>query len=135
MIITDELKSKVAELAKRHNLCMVVLFGSQATGHTHKFSDTDMAFMSDRDIDYAELFDIENDFKQTLKIRNIELVNMRKVYPIFMKQISDNGKLLFEETSGKFISYKVHAFKMYVDTAPLRIIRNNFLNRFIEKYA
>ncbi|MDO8575551.1 MAG: nucleotidyltransferase domain-containing protein [bacterium] len=135
MEIDTELKEKVALLAQEYNLSCVVLFGSQATGKTHKLSDTDIAFMADRNVDYAEKFEIENDFKETLKIKDIELVNMRNVSPLFMKQISDKGKLLYEDSRGRFTAYRIYAFKMYVDTAPLRRMREIFLNKFIAKHA
>lgn len=135
MDITQEFKDKIVKLAHKYNLSCVILFGSQATGKTHAGSDVDMAFISNHHIDLDKRIDMQNDFEETLHIKDLELVNARKVYPIFMKQIADKGKLLYEDVHGRFVAYKVYAFKMYVDTSPLRKMRENFLNRFITKHA
>lgn len=135
MEIDQELKRKVADLAHKHNLLCVVLFGSQASGKTHALSDTDIAFMADKDIDYREQFIIQSDFGDMLNISNLELVNMRRVSPLLMKQIADKGKLLYEDRRSRFIGYKVIAFKLYVETAPLRLLRDNYLSRFIQAHA
>jgi len=136
MEINDIFKKKVADVAQKHNLSCVVLFGSQATGKTHALSDTDIAFISSgREIDYRDQFKIQTDFSDSLKIDNIELVNMRRVSPLLMKQIADKGKLLYEDRRGRFVNFKVLAFKLYVETAPLRRLREQYLNRFIHTHA
>ena len=135
MKITDELKRKVSDVARKHDLSCVVLFGSQATGKTHVLSDTDIAFMADRDIDYNEQFRIQTDLSDTLDIGNLELVNMRRVSPLLMRQIADKGKLLYEDRLGRFIGFRILAFKLYVETASLRRLREDYLNRFIQAHA
>lgn len=135
MSITKEFKDTIANLACKYHLSCVILFGSQATGKTHAQSDTDMAFLSDHEINFDERIAMKSDFADALRIKNLELINARKVYPIFMKQIADKGKVLYEDSPGIFTTYKVYAFKMYVDTAPLRKMREEYLNRFIASHA
>jgi len=135
MEINDILKGKVAEVAQKHNLSCVVLFGSQATGRTHALSDTDIAFMAERDVDYREQLNILTELGNSLNIVNLECVNMRRVSPLLMKQIADKGKLLYEDRRGRFVNFKVLAFKLYVETAPLRRLREQYLNRFIHTHA
>src|SRR3989338_9453159 len=105
MIITDELKSKIADLAKKRGLSLVVLFGSQATGYTHKMSDIDIGYISEKDIDYGESYDITIELSKIFKNRNVEFVNMQSLYPAFMKQIADKGMLLYEDNFGRFIAF------------------------------
>lgn len=135
MEINDVLKEKVAKVAQQHNLSCVVLFGSQATGKTHLLSDTDIGFMTEREIDYKDQFRIQTDFSESLQISNLELVNMRRISPLLMKQVADKGKLLYEDRRGRFISFRVMSFKLYVETAPLRRLRERYLSNFIKSHA
>ena len=135
MEINDTLKRKVALVARKHSLSCVVLFGSQATGKTHALSDTDVAFMADRDIQYDEKFRIEGDLTEALRIIDIETVNMDRLSPFFMKQIMDNGKLLYEDRFGRFIAFKVKAFKLFIEAKPLLELKNILINKFIARYA
>lgn len=135
MIVDEILKKKIASVATEHKLSCVVLFGSQASGKTHRYSDTDVAFMSERDIDYVEQLKIQNDIGTAFGVNNVEFVNMRRVSPLLMKQIGDKGKLLYEDRRGRFIDFKVLSFKLYVETAPLRRLRDRYLNNFIQAHA
>ena len=135
VIITDEIKRKVSEVARRHDLSCVALFGSRATGKTHAGSDTDIAFMADREIDYSLQAQIRSDLSSALDIDDIELVNMSLVSPLLMRQISEKGKLLYERHAGTFIRFKVLSFKLYVETAPLRRLRERYLANFIKAHA
>ena len=42
--ITDSIRGKIAELAQKYHLSLVVLFGSQSRGDTHSKSDVDIAY-------------------------------------------------------------------------------------------
>ncbi|HEY4503665.1 MAG TPA: nucleotidyltransferase domain-containing protein [Candidatus Paceibacterota bacterium] len=135
MIITDELKSKIADLAKKRGLSLVVLFGSQATGYTHKMSDIDIGYISEKDIDYGESYDITIELCQLFKHRNVEFVNINNISPAHKKQISDTGIMLFEKDSMIFDLYKIYATREYLDTKPLRHHRDVYIRNFLEKYA
>ena len=135
MEITTELKQKIADIAKKHGLLCLVLFGSQATGKTHNLSDTDIAFMGGHEINYREQFEIQSDLEEIITNNPIELVNMRRISPLLMRRIADMGKLLYEDRPGRFIAFKIMAFKLYVETAPLRRLRERYLSNFIKTYA
>ena len=125
----------MAELAKKHNLSLVVLFGSQATGHTHKMSDIDVGYISGQEIDYGKSYEITIELCQIFKNRDVELVNIDNVSPSHKKQISDTGIVLFEENSMVYDLYKMYALREYIDTKPLRLYRKAYINNFLEKYA
>lgn len=135
MIITEELKSKIADLARKHKLSLVVLFGSQATGKTHKFSDIDIGYLAKERINYEELYNITIELCKIFKNKNVEFVNINNISPAHKKQISDNGILLFEKDSIIFDLYKVNALREYIDTKSLRRYQEMYISNFLEKYA
>lgn len=128
-------KRVVVEIAKKHDLALVVLFGSQATGHTHKKSDVDVGYLSERDIDYRESYEITLAFGRIFKHADVELVNLLKVSPELKKQVADQGNVLFEEYTGAFDLFSIHANRTYLDTKPLRLYKESYVKDFLQSYA
>jgi hypothetical protein len=91
--------------------------------------------MSDKDIDYRASLMIQTDFSDALDVTDLELVNMRRVSPLFARQIADKGILLYEDRRGRFVDFRVMTFKLYVETAPLRRLRENYLTNFLKAHA
>ena len=42
----------IEEVAKKYDVSLIVLFGSQAKGNTHKHSDTDVAFLPNKNLSF-----------------------------------------------------------------------------------
>ena len=124
-------KEKIADIAKRHNLKLLVLFGSQATGHTHKQSDVDVGYLANREIDYRENYDISLELARIFKNPEVELVNINNVSPEFKKQVADTGIVLCEDDTSIFDQFRISAFKLYVESKPLREFRAASIKKFI----
>ena len=135
MIINEDTKREITTIAQKHELALVVLFGSQATGHIHPKSDIDIGFITRKEIDYHESYDINRALARAFKNTNIEEVNLQNVSPELKKQVADVGILLYEENSSVFDLFKIHAFRSYMDTKPLRLLREQSLKKFIYSYA
>lgn len=135
MVINEDIKREIAIIAKKYELALVVLFGSQATGHTHSKSDIDIGFIAREEIDYRESYDINRALACVFKNTNIEEVNLRNVSPELKKQVAEEGILLYEENSSIFDLFKIHAFRSYMDTKPLRLYRAIRLKKFLQTYA
>ena len=50
----EEIKSEIEQVAKKHQLLAVALFGSQATGALHQNSDVDIAVLGRGQISFDE---------------------------------------------------------------------------------
>ncbi len=133
--MTEADKNKIAEIAEKHGLALVVLFGSQATGHTHKKSDVDVGFLSPRDIDYRESYDISIALARIFKNPDVELVNLSNVSPDLKKQVADHGIVLFEENGSVFDVFSMYANRLYMETKPLRVYRESYVKDFLKSYA
>ena len=135
MVVTEQMKKELAELAREYNIALLVLFGSQATGHTHKKSDVDIGFLSRTDIDYRKCYELSVSLARIFKNRDVELVNLGAVSPELKKQVADQGLLLHEEHPSAFDLFKIHANRIYMETKPLRRYRDEYLNYFLKKHA
>src|SRR3989344_2870269 len=119
MVITDEIKQNITELAQKHGLDLVVLFGSQATGRIHQKSDVDIAFLSKIEVDKAQLaLQMDKVFKRG----DTEVVNLANASPTLMRQVVLDGKLLYEREQGYFFRWKIYAIKIWMETAWLRAL-------------
>ena len=134
MIDTDKIKPQIKKLAQKYGLSLVVLFGSQVTGRTHKESDVDFAFTADKYISPRETAEIIFDFTRCLKIgANIELVNLKNASPLLLKQIAMNSLLMHEKEPHAYNLFKIYAIKKYMEDSKLLKLRNLSLNKFLQK--
>jgi len=135
MEITEDQKQSIATLARKHGLSLVVLFGSQATGKTHKESDVDIGVIAGEHFDYREAYAVEGELAPILKRRDAEVVNLRRVSPLLLMRAVQKGKVLHEEHPGTLVRLKVAALRRYVETAPLRRMEAPRLEHFLKKHG
>ncbi len=114
------IQPQIEELAKKHNLDFVVLFGSQATGRTHEKSDIDLAVISKSNFDITSVtMDLYNVFKRD----DVEVVNLGLASPTLMHAVVRDGKLLYEREERMFFKWKLYAIKIWMETKWLRDLR------------
>jgi len=127
MIIFDEIKKKMLfELANQYDLKLVILFGSQVSGRIHKESDYDVAYLSEKELSLEEESGFMFGLMPILKIRDerlVNIVNMKTAGPLMLYSITNKGRVLFEEKPSLFLSFKLYAWKVFVDT---QLFRDNY---------
>lgn len=133
MIKIEKIKSLVKPLAKKYQLSLVVLFGSQVTGKTHAKSDVDFGFISEKKMSLNEIAKMQLEFSQKLKIKDLEFTDLKNVSPFLMKQVSEESILLYEKERSVFNLFKIYAFKLFVEAKPLLELREKSLNKFLKK--
>ncbi|MBM2817824.1 MAG: Nucleotidyltransferase domain protein [Parcubacteria group bacterium] len=134
MFDADKIKPQIKDLAEKHGLSLVMLFGSQVTGKTHKESDFDIAFTADKYISPRETAEILFDFTRDLKIGgDIELVNLKHASPLLLKQVAMNSILLYEKEPHLYNLFKIYALKRYMEERRFLKLRELSLNKFLQK--
>ncbi|MFH1564987.1 MAG: nucleotidyltransferase domain-containing protein [bacterium] len=133
MLQIDEIKSKIKKIAKKHKLSLVLLFGSQATGKTHANSDVDIAFVSEKHLRPSDAAKIQLEISQKLKIKNLELVDLKNATPLLLKQIAQKSILLYEKEQFVFANFKIYGFKRFMEAKNLLKLRDLSLDKFIQK--
>lgn len=93
MNLPENVKNEIAELAKRHNIRKVTLFGSRARGDNRDRSDIDLAVSGGNAAEFS--LDID-DFVNTLLM--FDVVNLDKyVQPELLAEIERDGVILYEK--------------------------------------
>lgn len=124
----EKLKKVIADF----NLKLVVLFGSQTTGKIHEKSDVDIAVLSPQKLDIQELSSLQVAFAEVFGRSDVEVADIRGASPLFLKEITHNGKVLYSKDPNEFAKLRMYGFKIFVETKPLREMRRVFLNNFVK---
>ncbi|MEK7200980.1 MAG: nucleotidyltransferase domain-containing protein [Patescibacteria group bacterium] len=112
----------IEEVAKKYDVSLIVLFGSQAKGNTHKHSDTDVAFLPNKNLSFLEESGLVGDIGQTLKT-DVDAINIKKASPLILYNIFKYGKSLYEKDRGLFSEYFIKSLRLYEEATPLYKLR------------
>jgi predicted nucleotidyltransferase len=131
----EENIGKVREIAVRRGLSLVVVFGSQATGRTHKGSDMDIAVLGREPVRFDERAKIASELDSVFGRRDVEVADIdpNSASPTLMYAVVRDGKLLYEAEEGGFMRWKLYAIKMWMETAWLRELRDKKLVEWAAK--
>ena len=133
MEITRAQNRKIAELAKKFQLKLIVVFGSFAFGKQQKNSDLDIAILGIKDVSFNEHVELINEFSLIFN-KEVDLTILNKANPLLLYQVSKNPILLYGDKR-ELLKFKLSAFKTYHDYAPYFEMERKLNKRIISKYA
>ncbi|MBU6431311.1 MAG: nucleotidyltransferase domain-containing protein [Patescibacteria group bacterium] len=138
MIDTDKIKPRIKELAEKYGLSLMMLFGSQVTGKTHKDSDFDIAYLSDKKLSFEDEGRMIIDLVPIIGARDERLVNLsdiRKAGALLLKEIFDKHQVLFCADRNIYDSYKIFAVKNFIESRQLFDLRDYLIKRYFISHA
>ena len=110
MQITDKQQKRIEEIAWKYDLKMILLFGSQVTGRTHK--ESDIAVLPEKNLTFEQEVYLNTDLVNVIR-ENANLTNLRKAPPLLIKEIIDNYKILYEKYDHVFDAFYLYALHRY----------------------
>jgi predicted nucleotidyltransferase len=127
----DQLK----KIARRYNLDLIVLFGSQAKGRGRRGSDVDVAVHARRrrwgDADWE--LGLIGDLSAGLKSGSeIDVAFLNGADPVLLFEVASEGLPLFEAEPAGFAQFRSYAARRYDDNRKWRERRRRYQER---KYA
>lgn len=138
MIDLDKIKTQIKELAEKYGLSLVMLFGSQVTGKTHKESDFDIAYLSDKELSFKDEGRIIIDLAPIIGARDERLVNLsniRKSGALLLKEIFDKHQIIFCADRNIYDSYKIFAVKNFLENRPLFDLKDYLIKKYFISHA
>lgn len=91
--IKEQVINEIMDLAKKHNIEKVILFGSRARGDYHRASDIDLAVYGENITGFA--LDVED---MTSTLLTFDVVDMKKeIQKELAESIRKEGKILYEK--------------------------------------
>jgi len=122
---------RLDEIARRHDVELVVQFGSSVSGLMHPGSDIDVAVLYRRLPDsYAGLGDLEADLQALVPARKVDVGVLNHADPLFLKQVMDHAQLLYG-SGQRFEQMKLYAFRRYQDHRPYLDMERAYVAREI----
>lgn len=116
------MNKELKEIAKKHNLKLLILFGSRARGEEKKGSDWDFAFYPSHSFSVDDDMVLFEDLMSLLKDEKIDLLNLKKTKKLYVAhKVFQTGKVVYEKDKGFFVRKKWDAwfdwqdFKRYED--------------------
>jgi len=123
---------ELESIAHKHDLKLIVLFGSQATGHVRSQSDVDVAALPSRRLSWDERNGLWAKLCELFQAE-VDLSVLDHAQPMLMYQVAEHGQVLYESEQWAWANFKLYARRLYWDTAPLRESLSRYLNRRVEE--
>ena len=110
------------------NTNLIILFGSQISGHTNTQSDFDVAILTDHILSLDEKLELSDQLAKQMNVSSdlIDIVDLNVASPLLQYSISKTGRLI-SGNKDDFLRFKVLAWKRYQDTAKFRQQREKAL--------
>lgn len=111
--------ARLAEIAQKYGLDLIIVFGSQVEGRAVPGSDIDVAVRFIRR-DWGN-FDLELDLiaELTAAIRgdgDLDVAFLNGASPMLLYQVAATGKVLYERQAGDFAQFCSYAARRYYDS-------------------
>lgn len=125
-----DLRARLAPLAARPGLELLVLFGSHVKGRPGPRSDVDVGVQCESlaDLDAWTLL-----LAPIVGSDRLDLVDLRRADPLLAFEIARTGQVLFERQGGVFHRFQALASLRYADTEKLRVAERRAIHAFLER--
>jgi len=138
MIDAEKIKPQVKNLAEKYGLSLLMLFGSQVTGKTHKESDFDVAYLADKKLSFEDEGRIIIEIAKIIGVRDERLVNLCNIKEsgaLLLKEIFDRHQVLFYADRNVYDSYKIFSVKNFIESRPLFDLRDFLIKKYFASHA
>lgn len=119
MELSPKQQQKIAETAKNYRLTLMLLFGSQSDGRTHKESDVDIAYVPGRQLTFKDEYHLNYELTNIFRTDRVDTVDLRKAPALLSYAIFQHPVVLYQQNELVFPSYQAYAFKKYIEAKPL----------------
>ncbi len=119
MTLSLRQKEKIGEIAGKYNLRILALFGSRGRGDFSSKSDYDIAYLGQNYLSLLEEANLATDLAEIFKDHVVDISSIRNASPLLLRQITKEGKVLYESFPGLFTEIYLYALRTYQETLPL----------------
>lgn len=130
--LSQKQKDGLKKIAEKYELKLLVLFGSSATGKTHKESDVDVAYLAEKNLELGDEARLIIELVPALKSKLVDLVNIHLAPPLLLYAITDHGQVLYQTNPLSFYELRAYAFKRYVEAKPLFELKEQRLKEYVQ---
>jgi predicted nucleotidyltransferase len=136
--LIDLLKTdSVFNLFADNNVVLAYLFGSQARDQAGPLSDVDIAALFAPDLSkqnrFQHVLNLAYELGMILQRDDVQIVDLQEAPPLLRHRVYYDGRLLYCPDDAVRVRFETTALRDYVDSAPLRRLREQYLyQRFLK---
>ncbi len=124
----EKIKPEVAKVAQKHNLALVILYGSQATGKARKGSDVDIAVLGKKPFSPEQTISLHGDFDDVFRVRDLDVKSLHNANSFFRYQVVKNGVLLYGDMR-QYNLFKLYAIRYFQENKKMRELRDFIIKK------
>ncbi len=135
MEITNIQSETLADIGKKHDLKLILLHGSYATGKQHAGSDLDIAILGYTKLSFQQELDVYGDIAKLFgdtKERELDVKSLHATDPLFLYEVARDSQLLYGDRTD-YDEFCSRAFVAYMDSRDLRELERLLNRRQLEK--
>lgn len=115
MLNKEKQKQIIDFLVAKTNCCAIIIFGSYARDYERPDSDLDIAIKTDKKLTNIEIFNLQNELEDIIKIE-VDLIDLsQEMGDGFRYEILISGILIYCTNEFKFDLYKLRMFREYLE--------------------
>ena len=135
LTITKIIRREVGDIARRHGLSLVLLFGSAAAGNARQDSDIDIAIkFRDGDVGLRRTLEIQREISALFGGKEVDLALLNRADPLFMKKIAERFISLHGEP-GEIEAFLLLSFRRYQDHRKYLDMERDFAEGYVKRIA
>ena len=127
MEITEQQNQKIAGIAKKYGLRLILLFGSRVSGTLNKESDFDVAYLPKKLLSFNKEVKLNYEFTEIFGNDHVDTVDLSRAKPLLLYGIFKQPRILFQIDNLIFSRYRAYAFKKYVESKPLYELKFRYI--------
>jgi predicted nucleotidyltransferase len=122
-------EAQLDEIARRHGIELILVFGSSVSGPVHTRSDVDLAVLLDRPtLSLGEHGELAGELQRLFPEREVDVVLINRADPLFLKKITERCRLLYGSTR-RLAELKLYAFRRYQDHRKYLTLEREYVSR------
>ena len=130
----EQQQKALDELFAHRGIVLAYLYGSQARGTAGPMSDVDMAVLFGPGVPgqerFPRLLQLMGDLGTLFHREDVNLVDLAEVSPLLGHRVYHEGRLFYCADDVERVRFEMSALRRYVDTAPLRKIKRQYVLKY-----
>lgn len=123
-------RKRLAIIARKFRLKLILAFGSEITGQAHALSDLDIAVLGGGELNWKGYSELIFDLEKVFLDKKIDLVFLNRADPLLLYKISQSLLCLYGSKK-VLIEFLILAFKKYQDYQPFFRLEERCVTDFI----
>ena len=120
MLTGPKVTAALSRIAKKRDLCLIVLYGSVSRGTETAMSDIDIGVLGSAPLSHEDEAVIGEDIAKASGFSRVEVRSLHRVSPLFLTNVMNEGVVLFEDTPSRAQEVRLYAWKMAAETRHMR---------------